>query len=178
MSETSEPQGKPGIIRQEGPHRVQVAPGSHSARAPSVGVGSKRLRPAIGAAPLPDAFVEGAEAVATGMRRQVQGGASSTTEIRRIPGRSPVNSRFAPGNESTVASTAAAPSALEKRLTALAELNAQTSKTVTSFEREVSSQNPDTVQPIKPTAAADPAAAGAGHEPGTAIRSLFKRRTK
>jgi hypothetical protein len=60
----------------------------------------------------------------------------------------------------------------------LAELNAQTSKTVTSFEREVSSQSPDTVQPIKSTAAADPATAGAGHEPGTSIRSLFKRRTK
>jgi hypothetical protein len=112
------------------------------------------------------------------MRRQVQGGASSTTEIRRIPGRSPVNSRFAPGNDSTVASAVAAPSALEKRLTALAELNAQTSNTVTSFEREVSSQSPDTVQPIKSMAAVDPAATGAGHEPGSSIRSLFKRRTK
>ena len=178
MSDPSEPQGKPGIVRQEGPHRVQVAPGSHSALAPSVGVGSKRLRPAIGAAPLPGAFVEGAEEVGTSMRRRVQGNDGSTTEIRRLPGRAPVNSRFAPGNESKVASTVAAPSALEKRLTALAELNAQTSKTVTSFEREVSSQNPDTVQPIKSTAAADPAAAGAGHEPGTSIRSLFKRRTQ
>jgi hypothetical protein len=115
MSETSEPQGKPGIVRQEGPHRVQVAPGSHSALAPSVGVGSKRLRPAIGAAPLPDAFVEGAEAVGIGMRRHVQGGASSTTEIRRIPGRSPVNSRFAPGNDSTVATSLAPPFAAYSR---------------------------------------------------------------
>lgn len=177
MSEPSEAPASPGVIRQEGPHRVQVAPGSHSALAPSVGVGTKRLRPAIGAAPLPGAFVDGTQGSGSAMRRQADGAVGSTTEIQRTPGRTPINSRFAPIKEATASSAKAAPSALDLRLTALAELNAKTSKAVTSFEHEVSSRSPKTVKPEGATAgAADSAAAGAPDAQGTPRRSLFKRR--
>lgn len=176
MSEQAEPQGKPGVIRQEGPHRVQVAPGSHSALAPSVGVGSKRLRPAIGAAPQPGAGFTGSEPDATSLKRHMAGSMGSTTEIRRTPGRTPVNGRFAPGDAPNAASSTAAPSALDLRLMALSELNAHTSKTVTSFEREVSSQSLDTGAPVKSMSEADPAAAGSSAARGTTLRSLFNRR--
>jgi hypothetical protein len=104
------------------------------------------------------------------------GSMGSTTEIRRTPGRTPVNGRFAPGDAPNAASVTVAPSALDLRLMALSELNAHTSKTVTSFEREVSSQSLETGAPVKSTSEADPAAAGSSAARGATLRSLFKRR--
>ena len=157
--ETPKPAGAPAVLRQDGPHRVTVAPGAHSALAPSAGVGTKRLRPAVGAAPLPRLDSNDAQATAAldGRRRSPRD--SSSTEIRRLPGTAAVKGRFAPGQEETL-SPAPRPStaALEARLASLARLNQETSATVTAFEQQIKT-------PLQ-----DPTAPATGR-----LRGLFRR---
>jgi len=162
MNEPSD-HGAPGIIRQEGPHRVNVAPGSHAAMAPSgAEQGGKRLRPALGAAPLPTQADQGTAHDMEDTLRKRPGAGGSTTEIQHLPDRVAVNGRFAPGEASPApAAPRAAPNALEQRMAALAELNSKTSRTVTAFESEVT--------PVAGTAA--------GHAPAPRRFSFFKRRS-
>ncbi|MFM8665133.1 MAG: hypothetical protein ACKOE3_03025 [Betaproteobacteria bacterium] len=85
-----------------------------------------------------------------------------------MPGRSAIHGAFAPeGNGSRSAQPAAAASALEQRLSALAELNSHTTKTVTAFEVRVG-------QVERPSSAAQPGEQASLDKPK---RSLFKRRT-
>lgn len=171
MSDTPEP-NTPGVLRQEGPHRVKVAPGANSALAPSVGVGTKRLRPAVGAAPTPVPMGEGAAPhLAANLRLRNPAGAS-TTEVQRLPGRAPVHGRFAPGEEPAEPRVRPAePSALELRLAALAELNARTSRSVTAFEGQVTEL---TGQATALQSAPD---ASTPQAPSRSLRTLFKRRS-
>lgn len=166
MSEADDTQ-KPGLIRQEGPHRVKVAPGSQSALAPSVGLSKPGLRPAVGQAASPVAAGVHHTLPSAGLRHR-QGGGASVTEVRRMPGRTPISGRFAPGQVApSSAPEPAQPSAWDQRLAALAELNARTLSAVQSFEAEVKPAEP--VQP-----AASPARdVSSAHR----LRNLFKRRS-
>ncbi|NBQ91759.1 MAG: hypothetical protein EBS47_07655 [Betaproteobacteria bacterium] len=166
MSETTDP-GKPAVLRQEGPHRVKVAPGSQSALAPSVSLGTQRLPPAVGSAPAAQARGEvTAERRSATLRQQPRAAASSSTEVRHLPGRAAINGRFAPGAEASGTAELADTNALEQRLSALAELNSTTSKTVTAFESRVGSLGEPVSAPV-----------GAGNTaPVNTKRSLFKRR--
>lgn len=171
MSDTPDT-GAPGVLRQEGPHRVKVAPGSQSALAPSVGVGTKRLRPAVGAAPVPVPMGEGDAPHLSPLLKQRQGTGASTTEVRRLPGRAAVNGRFAPGAEPAQPRVRPAePSALEQRLAALAELNSKTSRSVTAFEGQVTAL---TGPAIGVPSAAD---AQTPDAPKRSLRTLFTRRS-
>lgn len=164
------PSAKPGVLRQEGPHRVTVAPGATSALAPSVGPAAPRLRPAVGAQrPAVPAGSEPAPAREAGLRQRAAGVSDSVTEVRRLPGRSAIHGAFAPeGNGSRLGQSSAAATALEQRLSALAELNSNTTKTVTAFEVRVG-------QVERPsTSAAQPGEQVSQDKPK---RSLFKRRT-
>ena len=163
------PSAKPAVLRQEGPHRVTVAPGATSALAPSVGPAAPRLRPAVGAQrPAVPAGGEPAQAREAGLRQRAAAVSGSVTEVRRLPGRSAIHGAFAPeGKEPRSGQPSAAASALEQRLSALAELNSNTTKTVTTFELGVgqversssAAQTREDTSPDKPK------------------RSLFKRRT-
>jgi len=168
MSEPSNP-GKPGVLRQEVPHRVSVAPGATSALAPSAGPAGPRLRSAAGHSP---SSVPGADAAPqrqqASLRRRADVSDGSSTEVRHLAGRKAVNAVFTPKQESLGALHApAATSAIEQRLSALADLNSNTLKTVTAFEGRVGPQD-------QPSSAADVAEQTA---PEKAPRSLFKRRS-
>ncbi len=144
MSEDkASPAAAPAVLRQEGPHRVTVSAGSNSALSSSVGVGTKRLRPAIGAAPPPglDAQALAALLPPTLGRRGVR--ESSSTEVRREAGRAPVNGRFAPGQlDQGAARRDQSTAELDARMAALAQFNQHTSKAVTALERQISDRQP------------------------------------
>lgn len=160
--------GKPAVLRQEGPHRVTVAPGAHSALSSSPGPSGPRLRPAVGAAS-PQAPEGGAAPMrqAASLRQRSGAGAAAVTEVRHIAGRTPGTAGPHSETDAERAAASAALSALEQRLSALAELNFKTSKTVTSFEGDVGFH-------------AQPTPAPGGLEPPVpqkASRSLFKWRS-
>lgn len=163
------PSGKPGVLRQEGPHRVTVAPGATSALAPSVGPAAPRLRPAVGALrPAVPAGDESASAREGSLRQRAAGVSGSVTQVQRLPGRSAIHGAFAPeGNGSSSGQPSAAASALEQRLSALAELNSNTTKTVTTFELGVGQVE----------RSSSSAQTGEHTSPDKPKRSLFKRRT-
>lgn len=171
MSTDTEPDSQPSVLRQEGPHRVKVAPGSQSALAPSVGLGTGRLRPAVGAdtdaAPIPGAAPK-IDSPTLGRRSPVRG---SVTEVRHLPGPAAVRGRFAPqANPRSTPPSQSGPSDLERRLSALAALNARTSADITAFERSISVPASDgTTDESNATAPAV--------EPTKGLRSLFKRRS-
>lgn len=167
MSDQPSDTAGPAVLRQEGPHRVKVAPGSQSALSTSVGLGTKRLRPAVGAVPMPDAAASAAAELGQAQLRSRAAGQGSTTEVRRLPGRAPVNSRFTPGQADAVPESRMATDALERRLSALAELNSKTSRSVTSLERLVLPPQGDEAAPPAGDASAQP----------PAKRGLFNRRS-
>lgn len=160
----------PAMLRQEGPHKVTVAPGGHSALSSNVGLGTKRLRPAVGAAPVPTPLSsDGPGLSPASLRTRGPASGGSVTEVRRLPGRAPVSGRFLPGQaEPSSAPRDDRAAALEKRLAALAEFNARTSRTVTALEREV---NPPAVE-----AMANPDNPPTEQEPA-GLRRLFTRRS-
>jgi hypothetical protein len=134
----------PAVLRQEGPHRVTVSAGSNSALSSSVGVGTKRLRPAIGAAPPPGLDAQALSALLPPTLGRRSGRESSRTEVRREAGRKPVDGRFAPGQADPVSSARDQSAAeLEARLAALAQFNQHTSKAVTALEVQMSESQPE-----------------------------------
>ncbi len=162
----------PAMLRQEGPHKVTVAPGGHSALSPQVGLGTKRLRPAVGAVPIPGAVLP--DLPAATLRGGRVGEGTSVTEVRRLPGPRVPQGRWAAGvPDSDASERAAQADALAQRLSALAELNVRTAKGVTALEREaglgldsVASALPDE----SPNDASDP-------PKPTGLRRLFNRRS-
>ena len=160
--------GKPAVLRQEGPHRVAVAPGAHSALSPTANLNGPRIRPAAGAASSQALVGSGASMRRAASLRQGAGaGAGSVTEVRHMAGRTPAQGPGHSENSAARAAASAAHSALEQRLSALAELNSKTAKTVSSFEGDVGFQ-------------AQPTPTPGGLEPPLlqkATRSLFKRKS-
>ena len=145
MSEDkSESVAAPAVLRQEGPHRVTVSAGSNSALSSSVGVGTKRLRPAIGAAPPPGLDAQALAALLPPTLGRQALRESSSTEVRREAGRAPVNGRFAPGQrDQDTAPRNQSTAELEARLAALAQFNQHTSTAVTALERQMSESQPE-----------------------------------
>jgi hypothetical protein len=167
MSDTTTA-GKPAVLRQDGPHRVTVAPGAHSALSPTVGPSGPRLRPAAGAGTSqgPGGSVVPLRPSANLRSRAADAGSSGTT-VQRVAGRASSRGGTLPEGGVGRAASAAAVSALDVRLSALAELNSKTSKTVTAFEGDVGFQD----EPTRLSGGPAPP------EPQMAPRSLFKRRS-
>lgn len=167
MSDKPSDAAGPALVRQEGPHRVKVAPGSQSALSTGVGLGTPRLRPAVGAVPMPDVGASSPTGLGQAMLRPRAAGQAPVTEVRRLPGRAPVHGRFAPGEADATPDPRQATDALERRLSALAELNSKTSRSVTTLERSV----------LPPTE--EKAAPPAGEPPTQppVKRGLFNRRS-
>jgi hypothetical protein len=134
----------PTVLRQEGPHRVKVAAGSNSALSSSVGVGTKRLRPAIGAAPPRGLDAQALAALLPPTLRGRGSRESSSTEVRREAGRGPVGGASAAADPRDGAGPRDQSTAeLEARLAALAQFNQKTSKAVTALEHQISATKPE-----------------------------------
>lgn len=131
--------GAPAVLRHEGPMKVTLPEGGHSALSSAANLGSGRLRPAVG--PVPPALVAGAEAAGLGFAgRRLRSPLAPTagSGVTRTP--APARPRFvftpdAAGPDA--AELARSTAELERRLNRLAQSNLEVSRQVTSLEAEL-----------------------------------------
>lgn len=139
MSEgTAEAAPAPAMIRQEGPHRVSVAPGATSAYAKPAPLDENRLRTeptGVDRRSVPSDGT-GPGAPAARLRTRGAGDAASSTSVRHQIGPDGAWQRQ-PEPPSERQRRESAAQALQERLNRLAALNAETSRRVAAAESTV-----------------------------------------